>query len=102
LNAGYGHSSPITRVAISPDSQILVSTSADGAIMVWRINGVRTNSEENVQLVSPPLASKREEQKEDLQPLPKARIVSKKPGNKLPPKMNPTIQTINRNGTVRK
>ena len=117
LNVGYGHSSPVTRVAISPDTSFLVSASTDGSIMVWRfpITQLQGQVNETVVLARAPITSKSkfsEEQKEDLRSSPssassQSRVVKKSASassnkNKLQPRMNPTIHTVNRNGSVRK
>lgn len=34
-HVGLGHSSPITRLRISPDQKLVVSVSEDGGIFMW-------------------------------------------------------------------
>ncbi|VEL25144.1 unnamed protein product [Protopolystoma xenopodis] len=36
-HVGLGHTSPITRLRISPDERLIVTASEDGAIFIWQM-----------------------------------------------------------------
>ena len=63
LSVGIGHSGEILRLKIAPDGEHLVSVSADGSILRWKIPPLPQNvPKENGKAVSPPLAQSPDDQ----------------------------------------